>query len=68
MLEGEGKRINARFDPRHSEIAVAFGLASYASAGSAIRALRRRMVEDEVLRERVNEIMLDLTPDVRGRG
>jgi putative transposase len=45
-----------------SEIAVAFGLASYASAGSAIRALRRRMDEDEVLRERVNEIMLDLTP------
>jgi hypothetical protein len=25
----------------------------------------RYVVEDEVLRERVNEIMLDLTPDVR---
>ncbi|MFW5453785.1 transposase [Thioalkalivibrio sulfidiphilus] len=45
-----------------SEIAVAFGLASYASAGSAVRALRRRMVEDESLRERVNMIILDLTP------
>jgi putative transposase len=45
-----------------SEIADVFGLASYASAGSTIRALRRRMGEDKALRGEINAIMLDWTP------
>jgi putative transposase len=45
-----------------SEIAVAFELASYASAGSAIRGLRRRMGEDDALRERMEAIMRELAP------
>lgn len=45
-----------------SEIARVFGLASYASAGSAIRHLRQRMRADEALQAAVNRILLDLTP------
>ncbi len=48
-----------------SEIADAFGLASYASAGSTIRALRRRMGEDKALKGEVDAIMLDWTPSGR---
>ncbi len=45
-----------------SEIADAFGLASYASAGATIRKLRRRIEEDRALAKQIKLIILDLTP------
>lgn len=50
-----------------SEIAVAFELSSYASAGSAIRGLRRRMEEDDALQERVDVIMREWSPFTSGK-
>ena len=44
------------------EISDAFGLASYASAGSTIRRIRQRIVEDQSLAGDINYILLDLTP------
>ena len=44
------------------EIADAFGLASYASAGATVRTVRKRLQEDEALAMRLNCILLDLTP------
>ena len=46
---------------RLSEIAELFGLASYASAGSGIRNLKRRLEEDAVLANDIKSILLDLT-------
>jgi chromosomal replication initiation ATPase DnaA len=45
-----------------SEIADTFDLASYASAGSTIRSVRKRMEEHPTLKEHVDYILLDLTP------
>lgn len=45
-----------------AEIADIFDLASYASAGSSIRRIRQRMVEEAKFKELVNYILLDLTP------
>ena len=45
-----------------SEIADAFGLASYASAGATIRKLRLRIEEDRRLVRQIKLIILDLTP------
>jgi len=49
-------------DMRLSEIAAVFDLASYASAGSTIRMVRKRMEEDPGLKASINYILLDLTP------
>ncbi len=49
-------------DMRLGEIADAFGLASYASAGSTIRQLKGRISKDSTLAKRINYIILDLTP------
>ena len=49
-------------DMRLREIADAFGLASYASAGSTIRQIKRRMEEDRALAKQIKGILLDLTP------
>lgn len=45
-----------------AEVADVFGLASYASAGSSIRVVRQRLVDDVALREKVDLIKQDLTP------
>jgi putative transposase len=45
-----------------SEIAEVFDLASYASAGSSIRALKQRLQDAPALRRQVDYILLDLTP------
>jgi hypothetical protein len=45
-----------------AEVAGVFGLASYASAGSSIRVVRQRLVDDVALREKVDLIKQDLTP------
>ena len=45
-----------------SQIAEAFGLASYASAGSTIRNIRLRIKHDELLRNNIDLIKLDLPP------
>ncbi len=44
------------------EIAAAFDLASYASAGSTIRTVRQRMKNDAELEKAIDYILLDLTP------
>jgi chromosomal replication initiation ATPase DnaA len=44
-----------------SQIADTFDLASYASAGSTIRSVRKRMEERPTLKEHVDYILLDLT-------
>lgn len=49
-------------DMRLGEIADAFGLASYASAGSTIRQVKGRIAEDKALATQINYILLDLTP------
>jgi len=49
-------------DMRLTEIAELFGLASYASAGSTIRALRLKMEEDADLKNAIDYILLELTP------
>jgi putative transposase len=43
---------------RLGEIADAFGLASYARAGSTIRQLKGRLVMDKALARRINDIVL----------
>ncbi len=48
-------------DMRLREIADAFGLASYASAGSTIRQIKGRIAKDKALANRVSYILLDLT-------
>ena len=49
-------------DMRLAEIAEAFGLASYASAGSTIRQIKGRMEKDKALARRIKYILRDLTP------
>lgn len=49
-------------DMRLAEIANAFGLKSYAGAGSVIRKLKIRIDQDKKLAKLVNLIILDLTP------
>lgn len=49
-------------DMRLSEIADAFGLATYASAGATIRSVKQRITEDKELKKAINSIILDLTP------
>ncbi len=49
-------------DMRLREIADAFGLASYASAGSGIRRIKQRIEKDGYLARRIKRILLDLTP------
>jgi chromosomal replication initiation ATPase DnaA len=49
-------------DMRLGEIAHAFGLASYASAGSTIRQIKGRIAKDKALAKQINYILLDLTP------
>jgi chromosomal replication initiation ATPase DnaA len=43
-----------------AEIAEAFGLASYASAGATIRQVKAKRVRDKSLEESINYILLDL--------
>ena len=43
-------------------VAEVFSAASYASVGSSLRALRRRMAEDQGLNQRIKLIKQDLTP------
>lgn len=45
-----------------AEVASVFGLASYASAGASVRTVRRRLVDDAVLKEKVDAIKQDLPP------
>ena len=45
-----------------AEIARAFGLANYARADTAMRALKERLAQDRSLAKRVESIKLDLTP------
>lgn len=47
---------------RLSDIARAFGLSSYASAGAVIRTLKQRLARERTLAKTVNLIILDLTP------
>ena len=49
-------------DMRLADIAIAFGLASYASAGATIRQLGVRLKTEDTLQYAVNYIILDLTP------
>lgn len=49
-------------DMRLADIADAFGLASYASAGSTIRQLEKRMEKDRALANQIKCVLLDLTP------
>ncbi len=49
-------------DMKLADIAKIFDLASYASAGSTIRTLRQRLDEDAELKNKINYILLDLTP------
>ncbi len=48
-----------------AQIAAEFGLASYASAGSTIRNIRRRLKEDKQLQNDLHCIMQDLTPETK---
>lgn len=45
-----------------AEIADAFGLASYASAGATIRRVKARMGREKRFNQNINYILLDLTP------
>lgn len=45
-----------------AEVARVFGLASYASTGASVRTVRRRLVDDAVLKGKVDTIKQDLTP------
>jgi len=49
-------------DKRLSEIAEYFELSSYASAGSTVRMIRNRIIDDKQLEKDINCILLDLTP------
>lgn len=49
-------------DMRLGETADAFGLASYARAGSTIPQIKGRMANDKTLAEQIDHILLDLTP------
>lgn len=49
-------------DMRLADIARAFGLASYASAGAVVRGVKARLAAEKDLAKKVNNIILDLTP------
>ncbi len=49
-------------DMRLAEIAEAFGLASYASAGATIRQIKAKRASNKRLDQSINYILLDLTP------